>query len=63
MDMIDDLQIDYQDVGEGPAILFVPGSFSTPAAWRAMQKKLPTGYRFVSTSLCGYGDTEDARTR
>lgn len=62
MDMIDDLQIDYQDVGEGPAILFVPGSFSTPAAWRAMQKKLPTGYRFVSTSLCGYGDTEDTRT-
>jgi pimeloyl-ACP methyl ester carboxylesterase len=59
---VDGRQIDYRDAGEGPAILFVPGSFSTPAAWRAMQKHLPAGYRFVSTSLCGYGDTEDTRT-
>lgn len=59
---VDGHQIDYQDTGEGPAILFVAGSFSTPAAWRTMQKHLPAGYRFVGTSLCGYGDTQDTRT-
>jgi pimeloyl-ACP methyl ester carboxylesterase len=41
--------------------LFVPGSFSTPTAWRSMQRHLPPGYRFVSTSLCGYGETEETR--
>lgn len=59
---IEGRRIDYQDDGEGPAILFVPGSFSTPAAWRAIQKHLPPNYRFVSTSLCGYGATEETRT-
>lgn len=54
--------IDFQDSGDGPVILFVPGSFSTAAAWRPIQKSLPPGYRFVSTSLCGYGDTDETRT-
>jgi len=54
--------IDFQDLGDGPAILFVPGSFSTPAACRPIQKLLPPGYRFVSTSLCGYGATDETRT-
>ena len=27
-----------------------------------MQKHLPPHYRFVSTSLCGYGETEETRT-
>ncbi|GJL80804.1 MAG: esterase [marine bacterium B5-7] len=55
-------RIDYQESGEGPAILFVPGSFSTPMAWRGVQKHLPPHYRFVGTSLCGYGETEETRT-
>ena len=41
--------------GNGPVVLFVPGSFSTPAAWRPVQKFLPPEYRCVSTSLLGYG--------
>lgn len=53
--------IDYRETGSGPAILFVPGSFSTPVAWRGLQKHLPRGYRFVGTSLCGYGETEETR--
>jgi pimeloyl-ACP methyl ester carboxylesterase len=59
---IDGRRIDYQESGEGAAILFVPGSFSTPAAWTGLQKGLPQDYRFVSTSLCGYGATDETRS-
>jgi pimeloyl-ACP methyl ester carboxylesterase len=55
-------RIDYVETGEGPTVVFVPGSFGTPAAWRGIQKRLPEGYRFISTSLCGYGGTEETRT-
>ena len=48
--------------GAGPDILFVPGSFSTPAAWQSIQKHLPQRYRFLGTSLCGYGETTETRT-
>ena len=59
---INDRHIDLVTSGEGPDILFVPGSFSTPAAWQSIQKHLPHGYRFLSTSLCGYGETTETRT-
>lgn len=62
MPSIDDPAIDYVDTGDGPAVVFVPGSFSTPAAWRSLQKRLPQRYRFVGTSLCGYGDTQETRS-
>ena len=55
-------KIDYTEYGQGPAILFIPGSFSTPAAWTPIQKLLPKDYRFISTSLCGYGTTEERRS-
>jgi pimeloyl-ACP methyl ester carboxylesterase len=54
--------IDYQETGEGPAVLFLPGSFSTPAAWRGVQTRLPQNYRFVGTSLLGYGGTQETRS-
>ncbi|WP_282610448.1 alpha/beta fold hydrolase [Pelagibius sp. Alg239-R121] len=54
--------VDFQDSGSGPAVLFIPGSFSTPAAWRPMQKLLPACYRLSATSLCGYGATEETRS-
>lgn len=59
---IDGRRIDYQESGDGTAILFVPGSFSTPTAWRPVQKLFPQHYRFVGTSLCGYGSTEETRS-
>ena len=52
--------IDFQESGEGPPVLFVPGSFATPAAWRAMHRLLP-GHRLVSTSILGYGGTAETR--
>jgi pimeloyl-ACP methyl ester carboxylesterase len=53
--------IDFQEAGSGPAVLFVPGSYATPAAWRAMHRLLP-GYRLISTSILGYGGTAETRS-
>lgn len=55
-------KIEYTEHGKGPAVLFIPGSFSTPAAWIGMQRALPQQYRFISTSLCGYGSTDETRS-
>jgi pimeloyl-ACP methyl ester carboxylesterase len=54
--------IDYADSGRGPTVLFVPGSCSTSAAWRPIQQALPQRWRFIATSLCGYGRTLETRT-
>lgn len=51
--MVEKTQVDYQKSGDGPVVVFVPGSFSTPAAWRPVMKLLPPGYRMVATALCG----------
>jgi pimeloyl-ACP methyl ester carboxylesterase len=55
--------IDYVETGTGPTVLFVPGSYSTHAAWRQIQKLLVPACRMVGTSLCGYGTTVETRTR
>jgi pimeloyl-ACP methyl ester carboxylesterase len=55
-------RIDYGEQGSGPTILFVPGSWSTGALWRGVIALLGEGYRAVTTSLLGYGETEERRT-
>lgn len=55
-------QITFKENGQGPAILFIPGSFSTPAAWRDIQSALPQHYRMITTSLLGYGETAETRS-
>ena len=66
--MIDDPRgtIDFVEHGSGPTTLvFVPGSFSTGAAWRPVIRALAGRHRIVTTSLLGYGVTaerRDART-
>jgi pimeloyl-ACP methyl ester carboxylesterase len=61
--MIDDARgsIDYHEAGDGPAIVFVPGSCSTGAAWRPVICELGSGFRCVTTSLLGYGRTAERR--
>jgi pimeloyl-ACP methyl ester carboxylesterase len=54
--------VDCVESGTGPAVLFLPGSYSTTAAWRQLQRHLGPGYRLVTTSLNGYGGTTDTRT-
>ena len=55
-------RIDYREQGSGPTLLFVPGSWSTGALWRGVIALLGDRFRAVTTSLLGYGDTEERRT-
>lgn len=59
---IDGGNIDCIESGAGPAVLFIPGSYSTAGAWRQVQRGLAPGRRLITTSLCGYGSTSDSRT-
>jgi pimeloyl-ACP methyl ester carboxylesterase len=59
-------RIDYDETGEGPvqgpAMVLVPGSCSTGAAWRPMISHWKNAFRCVTTSLLGYGRTAERRT-
>ena len=55
-------RIDYEETGDGPTIVFVPGSCSTGAAWRPVMPALGGRFRYVTTSLLGYGGTAERRT-
>lgn len=54
--------IDYDECGDGPSIVLVPGSCSTGAAWRPVIAALGGRFRCVTTSLLGYGGTDERRT-
>jgi pimeloyl-ACP methyl ester carboxylesterase len=54
--------IDYEETGEGPTIVFIPGSCSTGAVWRPVITALDGRFRCVTTSLLGYGGTTERRT-
>jgi pimeloyl-ACP methyl ester carboxylesterase len=54
--------IDYDESGEGPTIVLVPGSCSTGVAWRPIVSQWKDGFRCVTTSLLGYGGTAERRT-
>ena len=60
---IDGVNLECQDSGEGPALLFLPGSYSTAAAWRPIQRLLAPRWRVVTTSLLGYGESTDTRSK
>ena len=56
-------RIEYEEHGaSGPTLVLVPGSCSTGAAWRPVIKALDGKFRFVTTSLLGYGATAERRT-
>jgi pimeloyl-ACP methyl ester carboxylesterase len=62
--MIDDVGgcIDYDESGDGPAVVLVPGSCATAAAWRSVVAAWNGQFRCVTTSLLGYGGTAERRT-
>jgi pimeloyl-ACP methyl ester carboxylesterase len=62
--MIEDLAgpVDYEESGQGPTIVLVPGSCSTGAAWKAVIARLDGRYRTIATSLPGYGGSAERRT-
>ena len=53
--------IDYDECGDGPTIVLVPGSCSTGAAWRPVIARWGNRFRSVTTSLLGYGMTAERR--
>ena len=55
--------IDYDEYGNGPTVVFVPGSCSTGTAWRPVIAALNAQFRCVTTSLLGYGGTAERRTQ
>src|SRR6185295_10777828 len=55
-------RIDYDESGDGPAVVLVPGSCSTGAAWRPVISQWKGRFRCVTTSLLGYGGTAERRT-
>jgi pimeloyl-ACP methyl ester carboxylesterase len=62
--MIEDRRgnIDYDESGQGPTIVLVPGSCSNGAAWRPVISQWQNRFRCVTTSLLGYGGTAERRT-
>jgi pimeloyl-ACP methyl ester carboxylesterase len=54
--------IEYDEQGAGPTLVLVPGSWSTGAAWKGVIAALARPYRVVTTSLLGYGGTDERRT-
>jgi pimeloyl-ACP methyl ester carboxylesterase len=62
--MIEDARgcIDYDEAGAGPTVVLVPGSCSTGAAWRPVMAQWKDKYRVVTTSLLGYGGTQERRS-
>ena len=62
--MIEDARgsVDYDEAGTGPTVVLVPGSCSTGAAWRPVVAQWKGGFRCITTSLLGYGGTEERRS-
>jgi selT/selW/selH-like putative selenoprotein len=54
--------IDYDEEGLGSTVVFVPGSWGTRSAWRGVIEELHDRYRIITTSLLGYGATDERRT-
>jgi pimeloyl-ACP methyl ester carboxylesterase len=54
--------IDYEETGDGPTVVLVPGSCATGAVWRPMIAAWSGAFRIVTTSLLGYGGTAERRT-
>jgi pimeloyl-ACP methyl ester carboxylesterase len=55
------VDVEYDERGEGPALLLLPGSFGTGSGWKAVTDRLARSYRIVTTSLLGYGATAERR--
>jgi len=55
------MTVDYIEHGSGPALLFLPGSYSTHSAWTGIRNALQGRYRTIATSLPGYGGSTERR--
>jgi len=54
--------IDFVSLGAcDPTMVFIPGSYSTAAAWRGVWAHLPADWRLAAISLPGCGETTETR--
>lgn len=58
---MEEMEFDLVDSGQGPAMLMLPGSYATPAAWKGITNAFNSSFRILSTSLPGYGSTPEVR--
>ncbi|MAI57688.1 MAG: hypothetical protein CML56_01660 [Rhodobacteraceae bacterium] len=56
------MTIEFISEGKGTPVLFIPGSHSTPSAWKPIKSKFKAAISFYSISLCGCGKTDETRT-
>ncbi|MEY2781776.1 MAG: hypothetical protein RL307_1480 [Pseudomonadota bacterium] len=62
MNLTSSYPVEFNESGQGEAIVFVPGSFSNGASWRGISSALAGEYRTITTSLSGYGKTQERRS-
>jgi pimeloyl-ACP methyl ester carboxylesterase len=62
--MIEDARgnVDYAEEGSGPTVVLVPGSWGARSAWRGVIAAVDGRFRFITTSLLGYGGTTERRS-
>lgn len=54
--------IEFVTRGKGePSVLFLPGSYSTAAAWRGVWGQIPDDWQLAAVSLPGCGETAETR--
>ncbi len=54
---VDDMEIHYRDVGEGPVIVLVHGLFSSLHTWEGWVEELRPRFRVITLDLPGFGLT------
>jgi pimeloyl-ACP methyl ester carboxylesterase len=52
-----ELEIEYSDAGDGPAVVLIHCSVSGLRQWRSLTESLSDGYRVRALNLYGYGAT------
>ena len=61
---VSDVQVDYNEHGEGPPLVFIHGAWSTAESWRPQVERFSDDYRTITYDLRGHGRTgsSDQRT-
>ena len=57
---IDDIQLAYDDVGSGPAVVFIHGYPFNRSLWTEQVEALSNNYRVVTPDLRGFGESDSS---
>lgn len=56
---VNDINLYYEDMGEGPAIVFIHGLGEESASWKYQMEYFKKSFRVISMDLRGHGNSED----